>query len=224
MLGKLGYVWNNGAFSHPAGRKVIHLGDICDRGNDPIGTLSIVLGMARNGSLLCVLGNHCDKLLRFLKGNKITPSHGLSETITALETQTPEFRAEVLAYLETLPIELTLDNGKLSCSHAGLDSELQGKTTSKARSRALFGKTTGKKDEHGYPERIDWAQDYKGTVIVCHGHTPMEQVRCLNNVWCLDQGCCFGGSLTCLRYPEMEIVQVPAARNYSGINKFGNGE
>ena len=33
----------------------------------------------------------------------------------------------------------------------------------------------------------------------------------------IDQGCVFGGKLTAYRYPEDELVSVPAKRNYSGL-------
>jgi protein phosphatase len=50
--------------------------------------------------------------------------------------------------------------------------------------------------------------------MVVYGHTPVPEAEWLNNTICLDTGCCFGGKLTALRYPERELVSVPAAREY----------
>jgi protein phosphatase len=48
-----------------------------------------------------------------------------------------------------------------------------------------------------------------------HGHIPVPEAEWLNQTIDLDTGCVFGGKLTALRYPERELVSVPAARTYS---------
>jgi polynucleotide kinase-phosphatase len=50
--------------------------------------------------------------------------------------------------------------------------------------------------------------------MVVYGHTPVPEAEWLNNTLCLDTGCVYGGKLTALRYPERELVSVPAARVY----------
>ncbi len=50
--------------------------------------------------------------------------------------------------------------------------------------------------------------------MVAYGHTPVPAPEWVNNTLCLDTGCVFGGRLTALRYPEREIVAVPAAQVY----------
>ena len=78
------------------------------------------------------------------------------------------------------------------------------------RSFALYGDTTGETDEYGLPVRYPWAADYRGRAMVLYGHTPVPEPEWVNNTLCLDTGCVFGGRLTALRYPEREIVSVPA--------------
>ncbi|MFD4183976.1 polynucleotide kinase-phosphatase, partial [Rhodococcus sp. NPDC058514] len=76
----------------------------------------------------------------------------------------------------------------------------------------LYGETTGETDEFGFPVRYPWAEDYRGDAVVLYGHTPVPDVRWINNTACLDTGCVFGGALTAMRYPEREVVSVPAER------------
>jgi protein phosphatase len=52
---------------HPAGRRVIFLGDLVDRGPDTPGVLRLAMGMVAAGTALAVAGNHEVKLLRALR-------------------------------------------------------------------------------------------------------------------------------------------------------------
>jgi hypothetical protein len=47
---------------------------------------------------------------------------------------------------------------------------------------------------------------------VVYGHTPVPTTSWVNNTLCLDTGAVFGGRMTALRWPEREIVDVPAER------------
>src|SRR5206468_1364838 len=79
---------------------------------------------------------------------------------------------------------------------------------------ALFGETTGETDELGLPVRYDWASEYRGPSMVVYVHAPVELPEWVNRTINIDTGCVFGGRLTALRYPERELVSVPAARIY----------
>jgi protein phosphatase len=50
---------------------------------------------------------------------------------------------------------------------------------------------------------------------VVYGHTPVARPGWNSNTINIDTGCVFGGSLTALRWPERELVQVPAAQAYA---------
>src|SRR5262249_46274042 len=60
----------------------------------------------------------------------------------------------------------------------------------------------------------NWAADYRGRAMVVYGHTPVPRPEWLNRTLNIDTGCVFGGQLTALRYPEKELVSVPAAHTY----------
>ncbi|HLX41156.1 MAG TPA: polynucleotide kinase-phosphatase, partial [Ktedonobacteraceae bacterium] len=107
-----------------------------------------------------------------------------------------------------------LDDGKLVVAHAGMKASMQGRGSRAVRDFALYGETTGETDEFGLPVRFNWAAEYRGKAIVVYGHTTVPEPEWLNRTINIDTGCVFGGKLTALRYPEMEIVSVPAVHTY----------
>ncbi|MFG3307075.1 polynucleotide kinase-phosphatase [Streptomyces wuyuanensis] len=211
LLGRLGYV--DGA--HPEGRTAVFVGDLVDRGPDSPGVLRRVMGMVAAGNALCVPGNHENKLGRWLKGRNVRHTHGFAETIEQLEREDatdPEFRERVARFIDGLVSHYVLDEGRLVVCHAGLPEKYHGRTSGRVRSHALYGDTTGETDEFGLPVRYPWAEDYRGRAAVVYGHTPAPTASWVNNTICLDTGAVFGGKLTALRWPERELVDVPAER------------
>ncbi|MDX2591726.1 polynucleotide kinase-phosphatase [Streptomyces sp. WI03-4A] len=208
LLTALGY--DDGV--HPDGRTAVFVGDLVDRGPDTPGVLRRVMSMVKDGHALCVPGNHENKYGRFLKGRKVQHTHGLAETVAQMEGESEEFRAEVRRFLDGLVSHYVLDGGKLVVCHAGLPEKYHGRTSGRVRSHALYGETTGETDEFGLPVRYPWAEDYRGRAAVVYGHTPVPEATWLNNTICLDTGAVFGGKLTALRWPERELVDVPAER------------
>ncbi|MFN8609650.1 MAG: polynucleotide kinase-phosphatase [Vulcanimicrobiota bacterium] len=196
------------------GRRLVFLGDLVDRGPDSVGVLRRVMGLVQEGRALCVPGNHDIKLLRYLNGKKVQLNHGLAETVQQLQAEPPEFVAEVKAFLESLVSHYQLDGGRLIVAHAGLKAEMQGRTSGAVREFCLYGETTGETDEFGLPVRHNWAAEYRGQATVVYGHTPVLEAEWLNKTINIDTGCVFGGKLTALRYPELQLVQVEAESVY----------
>ncbi|MEV4442481.1 polynucleotide kinase-phosphatase [Streptomyces sp. NPDC049577] len=197
---------------HPEGRTAVFVGDLVDRGPDSPGVLRLVMGMVAAGHALCVPGNHENKLGRHLKGRQVRATHGLAETIEQLAAEDPGFHERVREFIESLVSHYVLDGGALVVCHAGLPEKYHGRTSGRVRSHALYGDTNGETDEFGLPVRYPWAEDYRGSAAVVYGHTPAPAATWLNNTICLDTGAVFGGRLTALRWPERELVDVPAER------------
>jgi len=218
LLAELGYAvtWSGGGVSvvPPEGRRAIFIGDLVDRGPRSPDVLRIARHMVESGAALAVVGNHDDKLKRHLSGRNVKASHGLAQTIEQLAAEPPEFARDMRDWLDKLISHYVLDDGRLVVAHAGLKEEMQGRASGAVRSFAMYGETSGEVDEFGLPVRYDWAADYKGRARVVYGHTPVVEASWVNGTICIDTGCCFGGKLTALRYPEMELVSVPAARTY----------
>ena len=224
LLEKLGYVINTVDdegknygldVTHPENRQVIYLGDLVDRGPNSPAVLKLVMSMVRNGSALCVPGNHDLKLQKKLNGKNVQLKHGLAETMEQLENESPDFIADVKEFLYSLISHYILDDGKLAVAHAGIKEEMQGRGSGAVRAFCLYGETTGEIDEFGLPVRYNWASEYRGRAKVIYGHTPIPKAEWLNKTIDIDTGCVFGGELTALRYPEEELISVKAAKVYS---------
>jgi protein phosphatase len=231
LLGRLGYAVACDPDSrpvdaaHPQGRRVVFVGDLVDRGPDTPGVLRLVMGMVAAGHALYVPGNHENKLVRALRGAKVQVSHGLEMTLAQLAGETDEFRKDVEEFCDGLVSHLVLDDGRLVVAHAGLKQAYHGRASGRVRSFALYGDSTGETDEFGLPIRYPWANDYRGKAMVLYGHTPTPEPEWVNNTMCLDTGCVFGGRLTALRYPEKEVVSVPAEKVwYEPVKPFPTAE
>ena len=218
LMNTLGYsIEKNGdryRVSAPAGRKAIFLGDLVDRGPKIGDVLRLVMGMVEAGTALCIPGNHDTKLLQKLRGRDVKVAHGLADSLAQLELEPPQFKTKVAEFLDGLVSHFVLDHGHLVVAHAGMKEEMQGRGSAGVRAFALFGETTGETDEFGLPVRYNWAADYRGKAMVVYGHTPVAEPQWLNRTINIDTGCVFGGKLTALRYPERELVSVPAHRTY----------
>ncbi|MFL5964863.1 MAG: polynucleotide kinase-phosphatase [Gaiellaceae bacterium] len=199
---------------HPEGRRAVFLGDLVDRGPDVPAVLRLVLSMVEAGVALCVPGNHDIKLVRALRGRDVKLAHGLAESLSQLEGEPPEFKERAAEFLDKLISHFVLDDGNLVVAHAGMRERFQGRASRRVRDFALFGETTGETDEFGLRVRYDWAQEYRGHAIVVYGHTPVPEAVWVNGTINIDTGCVFGGHLTALRYPERELVAVPARETY----------
>lgn len=216
LLRELGYGVDEAAHStkHPEGRRAIFVGDLVDRGPASPDVLRLVMSMVESGAAFCVPGNHDIKLKRKLDGRDVSLTHGLAETMDQLASEPPEFIDRVRTFIDGLISHLVFDGGALVVAHAGMKQAFQGRASGRVRDFALFGETTGETDEFGLPVRYNWAAEYRGDATVVYGHTPVPAAEWVNRTICIDTGCVFGGKLTALRYPEKELVQVPAERMY----------
>jgi protein phosphatase len=217
LLGELG--WSRpdragDAWRPPSGRHLVIAGDLVDRGPKIVDLLRAVMAMVAAGSVSVTVGNHDDKLLRALRGRSVRVTHGLEASLEQLGREPEPLREQVRDFLASLPSHLVLDGGRLVVAHAGLPEKLHGREGRRVRDFAMYGATAKGQDEHGLPIRLDWTATYRGAARVVYGHTPVIEPVWRHRTIDLDTGCVFGHRLTALRYPELDLVWVPARRVY----------
>jgi protein phosphatase len=215
LLERLGY--REDGVVPPLGRKAVFLGDLVDRGPMAPQVVELVRAMVTAGHALCVPGNHDVKFVRAARGRKVQLTHGLARTMEQYALRESVYSGELLAaadFLDQLISHYVLDEGRLVVAHAGLTQPLQGRSSGTVREFCLYGDVTGETDEEGYPVRRDWAVNYRGAAKVVYGHIVVPRAEWVNNTINIDTGCVFGGRLTALRYPELELVSVRARRAY----------
>jgi protein phosphatase len=231
LLARLGYGVDIGGqglqrrarTSPPKGRRAVFVGDLTDRGPRSPDVLRIVMAMVEDGHALAVPGNHDIKFWRWLSGRNVVPSHGLDRSIEQFSMEAPDFRMAVKAFIASLPTYLWLDGAALAVAHAGIRSDMLGRLDGQIAHFCIYGDTDGKKDASGLVVRYNWAaRDTAARTFVVYGHVPVAEPAFVNASVCIDTACCFGGKLSALRWPERDIVSVPALREYyPSLREFG---
>ncbi|GHH98454.1 bis(5'-nucleosyl)-tetraphosphatase PrpE [Neobacillus kokaensis] len=216
---QLGYDWKSGIPLHSENRILGFVGDLTDRGPESLKVVDVVWKLVfEHKKALYTPGNHCNKLYRYFLGNKVQVTHGLETTVAEYESlyrkDQQTIRKKFIQLYENAPLYAVLDNGKLIIAHAGIKQELIGKPYAKVKTFVLYGDITGEKHPDGSPVRRDWAKDYKGKACIVYGHTPVKEPRIINNTYNIDTGAVFGGKLTAIRYPELELISVPSTMPY----------
>lgn len=214
LLGRLGHEHlldpQIGPSSGPP--RVVFVGDIVDRGDRIIDSLKLVWRLCTQGHALSVVGNHDDRFLRWLRGRNVRIQHGLDATVAEFEAmprgEQAVWRDRFIELLSTLPWAIRIDSGKALVAHAAWHAELDERAPERIRSYTMYGPTTGETTPDGFPERIDWAAEYSGPELVVFGHQIYRNPYVHDYAIGIDTGCVFGGALTALRYPELEIVSV----------------
>lgn len=231
LLQRLGYErCHDGTYRHPAGRKLLSLGDITSRGPDSIRMLQFFVRHVAAGLAEMVDSNHGWKIARWLDGRPVMLGHGdekVAVEFQKFEQENGTRRANQLKdqsrrLLFTSPSHMMIhyrDQLAAVAVHAGIRDDYIGKETPSIQSFCRYGDVAGTAAD-GRPIRRDWAAERNRTEpLIVWGHDPRPQPERKNGTLNIDQGCVFGGLLTAYRFPEDEIVSVPARENYSGLEE-----
>jgi serine/threonine protein phosphatase 1 len=196
---------------------LVNLGDSIHRGPKSAECIQFL----RNYANIALMGNHEEKELKIRKARrqgvaqsdwKFTWNEHHLETDLTLSD-------EDVSWMENLPYyhELTVDDKKWVLCHAGLLPWRQLEDTKKSVFSHLRyvdknGKATRIEQNR---DAVHWASVWNGPYNVIYGHHvgseeyPVISTRNGYTTIGLDTGACFGGKLSMLIMPTMEIVQVP---------------
>ena len=215
LITNLGYKKQKDIFVHPQGRKLAFVGDATDHGPQSLAVLELLFAMQDAKTLYYSPGNHCNKLYRFFKGNKVQITHGLETTLEEFrklpKKKQEQIRKRYIAFYEALSYYQSLDHDQLIIAHAGIRKEMINQPVNKKLiTFVLYGDITGEVLPDGRPLRRDWAKSYDGSKWVVYGHTPIKEARIKNRTVNIDTGCVFGGKLSALRYPGVADIRGPS--------------
>jgi hypothetical protein len=207
--------------------RLVFAGDLVDRGPDPVG----VVRRVRELKAEAVLGNHEEKHLRWARHEaKKRTQPGYKNPMKPFNDKTlrehEALRPDDLAFLERLPLRIRLEPGWVVV-HAGFEpGRPVDRQFENACLRVRYVRSDGKMasiDKLGEKPSgtVRWATRWPGPENVVYGHavydlttpqrdTPAPNILCLG----IDTGCCFGGHLTALILPTLELVQVKARAEY----------
>ncbi len=205
----------------PGPDRLVFLGDLLDRGPDPVGVLRRVRALGAE----CVLGNHEEKHLRYAAHEarrKTDPRY--RNPMRAFESRRADEHArlahEDLLWLASLPRWIGLGGGWVAV-HGGLLPGVALRAQPPDWAVRLRYVDPGGKPvprdvgDAGTPGVRRWAEAWTGPESVVYGHFPQglgaprrDEPRA--GVVCLgiDTGCVYGGALSALLLPSRDIVQV----------------
>lgn len=215
--------------------RLVFLGDLMDRGPDPIGCIRRVRELGAE----CILGNHEDKHLRWLKHESNRILKGKPNPMKPMAEQEAIVNSNLsiddINWMKNLPLTLQLSD-YLYAVHGGCEprySFAEQKPNQIIRARWIDGdgKAVPLNPDKTQPDGTKyWAELWKGPESIVYGHcihdTKEHRLDKFGGGFCLglDTGCCFGLKLSAglLNDKEIMVVSVPAKDTY--FKRIGDDE
>jgi predicted phosphodiesterase len=167
---------------------IISVGDVVDYGKHAKSTVHLARTIAVAEGARFIEGNHDNKIARYLKGNDVTISHGMKDTIADLESD--NVMKENFEYLHS-NMKSYIEIGNTYMTHGALAKDFwTGDVSSdKAKRAFLYGEVDSSLPMmefrgNKYPHRVyDWVDHIPAdkTVIVGHDRTPLLSVPHFEN-------------------------------------------
>lgn len=191
------------------------VGDIITKGCDSIKTLRYI----RDDNILSVLGNHEDRILRYLKHQQSDKKNPiiLDQDESAI---VQELTSEDISFLESLPLYLRIKN--ITIVHGGVQNKMDLEQLSKREQQKVLrlryldleGHFVTLGDETD--GSVFWADVYDGIKgFVVYGHQYFNEPKINEYSIGIDTGCVYGNKLSAVVFDlekpnTYEIVSVPS--------------
>lgn len=215
------------------GHRLVFLGDLMDRGPDPVG----VVRRVRELRAECVMGNHDEKHVRW--GRHEARARGDARYRNPMRPFPPERLAQHralgedgVAWLAALPTRISL-GGNWWAVHGGVAPRTPfaaQKPATLIRCRWVDEAGAMQSTSDPQPGARHWATLWSGPEHIVYGHHvhDLADIRvdhAVPAVTCagIDTGCCFGGRLTGFVVESGEVIQVQARQVYAPMREV-NGD
>mgnify|MGYP006377607559 FL=1 len=179
------------------------VGDIITKGKDSIRTLNFII----ENNIKSVLGNHEDKLIRYLnhqESNKNNPIILNNDEQNIINNLSPKH----IKFIQSLPLFLKF--GNIMIVHGGLQNHIKlGNLSKQDRQRVLRLRyldenhcylTYGKENE----KSIFWADAYDGNQgFIVYGHQYFKKPKINQYAIGIDTGCVYGNNLSALVFENV---------------------
>ncbi len=181
------------------------VGDIITKGKHSIKTLDFIIA----NNIKSVLGNHEDKIIRYLnhqKSNKKNPIQLDNDEQSIVDNLSQKH----IEFLQNMPLFLRF--GEITVVHGGLQNYMNLDDLSKKdyqkilRMRYLDQNgnylTLGQEDDNS----VFWADIYDGNQgFIIYGHQWSQEIRKSKFALGIDTGCVYGNKLTALVFENVDI-------------------
>lgn len=186
--------------------RILFIGDLINKGPDS----KAVWEIFRELNAVSLMGNHELSLLQLARGRR----HKHSKYFDTLRKNFGSHFDEFVQDVQGFP--LWLEDHNLMMVHGGLVPGLHPDQTDPwhlVSIRTWDGEGHDLKNESNPP----WFDFYEGEDVVVFGHWAALGGIVREKVIGLDTGCVYGGKLSCLIWPEREIISVKARKAYASI-------
>jgi len=185
---------------------LISVGDLVAKGPNT----SDVIDFFMTHNSYVVMGNHEWAVLRWLEQ---TNTYGLKQK-SQHQSLSKTLRKDQLEYLKNLPHIIHIPFYNLIIAHAGVDPSKEIKDNNSYDTmhirNILKDGTTTELTTSGYK----WITNWNGPEYIIFGHDAKVQIQESEYALGIDTACVYGERLSCVIYPNKEIISVESNMRY----------